>query len=263
MNAILLFLLLSRLLLPSPGTARQAEPNESLRAIYVRLESRLEAAQAAHQWNDVAAVAQQTLAFLHSHGWARDDTRLLAAMGDSYLNRLQYRAAAGRYHQALALAGEDKPEHWDMWLTEAAYGLARIEAERGHFDKAIGWIERYKVGTGSGCVDCQDRRAQYAEALRTVWQIAQLPHEQASHQLRLIQNGEWTPHNPMDKGMDAKEWKQTAAQEAAFIQAELLLRAGEQKEARKQYFQVVESNGALSSLAQAHLKTIEQTAPML
>lgn len=119
----------------------------------------------------------------------------------------------------------------------AAYGMARAKAEVGDFPAALAWLKQAPDEYWTGCGNCREAREIQAHPIRTVWDKARLPYQEAVPALVAILAGDYTPMPvrlcPAKAAADAQ--KRHALAEAALILGELHLRKGNLELARASF----------------------------
>src|SRR5688572_16197551 len=70
-------------------------------------------------------------------------------IGDFYLKMLDLQSAEREFRRVLQSRGQRGSSNLDTWQTAAAYGLARVHAERADFDRALTWLDQYRTAFGS------------------------------------------------------------------------------------------------------------------
>lgn len=132
-------------------------------------------------------------------------------------------------------------------LYGAAYGLARVAAERGHFAAARAWIRLYEEAPSSGCGVCIGGRQQKTAMFRAIWAAAAL-REGATAALQAISSG-----GASDPALQGPE----PAREAQLVLAELLLRRGERVRAERLFRGLASGRDEPADLAWAHLMQLQ------
>lgn len=255
---------------PAPGdrflsTAASASPqsngSQPVRAVnsdaFWKLRKRIQEAEKRKDWSTAITLTRQLIAEFRESDYLPEHVHR-EEIGQFYLNQLDLDAAEREFQSVIEAKGKYSP-NLDTWQTAAAGGLARVCALRRNYTEAFRWLRMYEESFGSGCGSCIDARGRDARSRRAVWMCAALPDVDAEKKLRDLIAGKTGPMDPRTWRVDdagAELLSSSTIREAEMALAELMLRHGDAKQARKLLKHVATRDDTLAAMAETRLKSL-------
>lgn len=236
-------------LLLSPACAGFAADGGRPPAEYFDLLVQIRVAEQKRQWGDAANLTRRLMRDYSAvdYGSARSHQGELA----DYLYYQNDLTGAEKEYARLVTATD-----LDLTAVGAAYGLARISADRGLWDGAAEWLAVYRDAFGNGCGNAIEWRRQNAHMLAAVWKAAARPPKEAEPALRAIIAGGFQPLPDEANLGSEKRCRERARDEARLRLADLYLKAGRVAEAKTLLAEAAKGRTQPGDVAAARLSAL-------
>ena len=220
---------------------------------FQKLEDELRRAEQSKNWRQAIQLNRRIIAEFPKEGYRTVESRR-CDLGDSHFQLLELEQAEREYRLVM---GPEPPGYlMDSTRTWAAYGLARIAAERRDFAQALKWLTAYTNAFGSGCGNCIEGRRAHGAMQKAVWEAAALSGPEAEAGLRRIIAGGFTPVQMRFSKIPDEAQREDAARAAKLALAEHYLVGADLARARPLLEEVAKTKGSEGDHAAAHLAQI-------